>query len=79
VTTDLLERVPVDSITEQARQVKFWRSVATVIAAILFGAGWLVAKAFGVTWFALVWCGCAVREGWRDGRGVKPGQPSQVR
>jgi hypothetical protein len=79
MTTDLLERVPVDRITEQAREVRFWRSVLTLAAAFLFGLGWVTAKAFGLAWFAVVWAGCAVREGWREGRGVKPGQPSQVR
>ena len=77
--SSLTERIPISEITEQARQVRFWRSVATVIAGLLFYTTWAVAKGFGVAWFALVWCGCAVREGWREGRGVKPGQPSQVR
>jgi membrane protein required for beta-lactamase induction len=77
VTTDLLARVPVDRITEEARQVHPGRTLLTVIAAILFGLGWLVAKAFGVTWFALVWAAVAVREGWREAR-PKQG-PSPVR
>jgi hypothetical protein len=69
--TAVLDRVPVDSITEQARQVRFWRTVLTVVAGVLFGAGWLVAKLFGVLWLAAAWCAVAVREGWREGRGVK--------
>ena len=76
--TTLSERIPVDEITSQARQVRFWRSVAVALATCLFVAGWLVAKGFGIAWFGLVWCGCAVREGWRDGRGVTRG-PSQPR
>lgn len=75
--TTLSERVPVESITEQARQVRFWRSVATVVAACLFGLGWLAFKFFAVAWFAVVWCGCAVREGWRAGHGARQG-PSPI-
>lgn len=76
--TTLTERIPVDEITEQARQVHFWRSVATVIAAVLFGLGWVAFKFFAVAWFALAWCGCAVREGWREARHAPQG-PSPVR
>ena len=72
--TTLTERIPVDEITEQARQVHFWRSAATLVAAVLFGLGWVAFKFFAVAWFGVVWCGCAVREGWREGRGAKPSQ-----
>ena len=68
--TAVLDRVPLESITEQARQVRFRRTVLTVIAGVLFGAGWLVAKAFGVLWLAAAWSAVAVREGWREGRGT---------
>lgn len=75
--TTLTERFPVDEITAQAREVRFWRSVLTVIAAVLFGLGWLVAKAFGVAWLALAWSAVAVREGWREGRKVSRGPARQ--
>jgi hypothetical protein len=73
----LAERIPLDEITEQARQVRFWRTVLTVIAAALFGLGWVVAKAFGVTFLALAWSAVAVREGWREGRKVSRGPARQ--
>ena len=78
--TTLIDRIPVDvdAISQQAREVKFWRSVLTVIAACLFGVGWLAFKFFAVAWFAVAWCGCAVREGWRAGRHAPQG-PSPVR
>jgi hypothetical protein len=69
----------VDTITEQARQVRFWHSVATAVAFVLFGAGWLAAKGFGLLWFGLVWCACAVREGWREGRAEVNRGPSEPR
>ncbi len=77
MTTSVLDRVPVDAITEQARQVKFWRTALTVIAGVLFGAGWLTAKGFGVLWLASAWCAVAVREGWREGRGTVKHGPSR--
>jgi hypothetical protein len=70
MTTSVLDRIDLDAISEQARQVRFWRTVLTVIAGVLFGAGWLVAKLFGVLWLAAAWSAVAVREGWREGRGV---------
>ena len=76
--TTLTDRIPVDQITEQAKQVRFWRSVATVIAACLFGLGWVAFKFFAVLWFACAWSGVAVREGWREARNAPHG-PSQVR
>lgn len=68
MAASLLEQVPVDAITAQARQVRFGRVALTVIAAVLFGIGWLTARLFGALWLALAWTGVAVREGWRAGR-----------
>jgi hypothetical protein len=44
---------------------KTLRTVATVIAATLFGIGWLASAA---AWPGLCWCGRAVRLGWQEGR-----------
>lgn len=74
--TALLDRVPVESITEQARQVRFWRTVLTLIAGLLFGAGWVVAKGFAVGWLAGAWMFVAFRAGFRAGRGGPHG-PSE--
>lgn len=60
--------IPLDRITEQARQVKFWRSVLMALAGVLFGVGWLVAKGFGVLWLAVCWSAAAVRVGWQEAR-----------
>ena len=43
MTTEILARVPVDEITAQAREVKPGRTVLTVVAAVLFGLGWVPA------------------------------------
>jgi uncharacterized membrane protein YedE/YeeE len=63
-----LERIPTERITAQAREVHFWRTVLTLIAGLLFGIGWLLAKAFTAAWFALAWSALAVAEGWKTAR-----------
>jgi uncharacterized membrane protein YedE/YeeE len=64
----LITRVPVDRINEQVKQVRFWRTVATVLAGLLWGIGWLAAKCCALTWLALAWAVAAVRVGWADAR-----------
>ena len=66
--TSLTEILPVDEITEQARQVHMGRTLLTVIAAVFFCLGWTASRAF----FAMAWCAVAVRVGWQAGR--RPGQ-----
>jgi hypothetical protein len=78
VTTSVLDKVPVDQITAHAREVHFWRSVLTVIAAALFGLGWVTAKAFAVLWLALAWSAVAVKMGWQQGRAKTPAGPSGI-
>lgn len=62
--TAVLDRVPVDRITTQARDVHFGRTVLTIIAAVFFSLGWIVAK----VWLAVVWCAVAVKVGWAEAR-----------
>lgn len=64
----LLTRVPVERINRQARDIHFWRTVLTILAGLLFGIGFLTAKAFGVAWLAMAWTATAVRVGWQDAR-----------
>jgi hypothetical protein len=64
----VLDAVPVERITGRAREVRFTRTVLAAIAGLLFGIGWLVAKASGVAWLVLVWCAVAVSEGWQQAR-----------
>lgn len=60
----VLQRVPVDQITDRAGSVTFVRTVLTIIAAVLFAIGWLFSRG----WLAIVWCAMAVRIGWEAGR-----------
>ena len=74
MTTTVLDRVPVDAITERARQARPGRTLLTLIAGVLFGAGWLAAKAFAVVWLAGTWSWTAVGVGWQSAHGPSRGQ-----
>lgn len=64
----LLDGKRLDRITAEARQVHFGRVVLTVIAAVLYGIGWIAARTFGVIWLAAAWTAVAVKVGWVEGR-----------
>jgi uncharacterized membrane protein YedE/YeeE len=68
VAAALLNRVPLDQITREARHARPGRSILAVIAGFLFGLGWLLARTLGLAWFAVAWCGTAVKVGWQEGR-----------
>jgi hypothetical protein len=72
--TAVLERVPVDRISAEARDVPFGRTVLTVIAGILYGIGWLVGTTFTAFWRAVVWVAVAVKVGWQDARKPEAGE-----
>lgn len=69
--TAVLERVPVDRITAEARDVQFWRTVLTAIAGVLYGLGWLAGRTFTLLWRAVAWVGVAVKVGWQDARAAE--------
>lgn len=64
----VLDRVPLDKITAEARAISFVRTVLTLLAGILFGVGWVAAKTCQVLWFIGAWVFAAVRVGWREAR-----------
>lgn len=70
-TVAVLERVPLDRITVEAQEVRPGRTLLLALAGLLYGIGWLTAKAFGLLWFAAVWTGTAVKVGWTDARKPK--------
>jgi hypothetical protein len=67
----VLQRVPIDRITVEAKQVRPGRTILLAIAGLLYALGWLAAKAFGLVWFAAVWTATAVKVGWSDARKPK--------
>lgn len=72
----LQDRVPIDTITADARQARPGRAVLGLIGGALFMTGWLSAKAFGVLFMAGAWSFSAVKIGWREARGETLSQPS---
>lgn len=58
----VLDRVPVDDITAEARSVRFGATLLTLLGFLLFALGWIVSSA----WLAVCWCAVAVRAGWRQ-------------
>jgi hypothetical protein len=66
--TTAAERVPLDRISRRAHAARPGRTTLVVIAAALFGAGWVAYKACAVTWLAVAWCVSGVIEGWAEAR-----------
>lgn len=64
----VLERVPVDRITAEARDVDLGRALLTVVAAVLFAVGWLAGKVVGGLITAVAWSLAAVKVGWVEAR-----------
>jgi len=63
-----MQQATLDRIREEARALTPVRSLLTLIAAVLFGLGWVVSKAVGVVWLGIAWAVAAVKVGWRSGR-----------
>lgn len=61
-----LDRLTVDDITRQAREIAPGRTLLTWIGAVLFAVGWILHKTVAVIWLAGAWSFVAVREGWRE-------------
>lgn len=64
----LLDRFPVEEITQEARDIHPGRTLLTWVAALLFGVGWVAYKTCAVLWLAAAWVFVAVRKGWRTAK-----------
>lgn len=64
--------VPLERISAEARELKFARTMLTLLGGLLFGLGWIVARACRAVWSALAWSVAAVRVGWREGLAAPP-------
>jgi hypothetical protein len=76
--TAMLERVPLERISAEARQARPGRTALLVIAGVLFAVGWAAAKVAGVVWLALAWSATAVKVGWAEARQPRPADPGGV-
>lgn len=63
--TTLTGRVPLAEVSRRARQIRFGRTMLTLVTGLLFGAGWLAAKVFALAWLALAWGFTSARMGWQ--------------
>ena len=70
-----LDRVPLDRISAEARDVQFGRTVLLALAGLLYGVGWLAAKTFTLLWRAVAWMGVAIKVGWTEARKPTVGGP----
>jgi hypothetical protein len=66
--TAVLDRVPIDRISAEAREVHFGRTLLTIFAGVLYGIGWVAAKTVGLVWRAVAWSAVAVKVGWLEAR-----------
>lgn len=72
MTAGVLERVPVERINRQAADVKTGHALLSLIAGLFFAVGWLGGRIVPL----LMWCGFAVREGFRAAHG--PSRKMQI-
>jgi hypothetical protein len=62
--TTIVDRVPVERITAEARQVHLGRLLLTLLAGFFYVIGWVIAKFY----LGVVWCCVAVKVGFQEGR-----------
>jgi hypothetical protein len=63
----VLDDAVVGRIQTSAAQMHPGRTLLTLIAALFFALGWLVAKLARGVWLVLSWTIAAVRVGWQEG------------
>lgn len=62
----VLERIDVERISAEARQIHPGRTLLVVAAAVLYAIGWLTGTLVVGAWVALAWTFTAIRLGWQD-------------
>lgn len=77
---NVLDRVPLEQITAQAREIDPKQTILLIIAAILYSIGWVAGKAFNIVaralmllFRALAWSGVAIKVGWTEARKPRQG------
>jgi hypothetical protein len=74
LATRILDRVPLDRIEGEARQVHLGRALLTLLVGLFWALGWLAGKATLAIGFAYV----AAKTGFQDAR-TQAGRPPRVR
>ncbi|MFC9089003.1 hypothetical protein [Nocardiopsis dassonvillei] len=62
--------IPMERITDRARQIHPGRVALTAVGAALYGLGWVLAHAVIAVWRVIAWCAAAVMVGVSDARGT---------
>ncbi|MFW6034029.1 MAG: hypothetical protein ACOC9R_02735 [bacterium] len=70
--TTVLDRVPVDRVAAEAREIQFRRTALTLLAGLFFVVGWVAGKTLGAVWLAVAWSAAAVKVGWQEARRPPP-------
>ena len=70
-----LDRVSLERISAEAREVHFGRTLLLLLAGLLYGVGWVAAKVFILLWRAVAWMGVAIKVGWTEARKPQVGGP----
>jgi hypothetical protein len=65
-----LHRVPVETITADARQARPGRALAALIGAVFIAIGWVAGKAAIVIFMAVSYTLSSAKYGWRSARGT---------
>lgn len=69
--TTAFPKVGVDEVRHRASRMKFGQAVLTMITAVFWAVGWVVAKFFAVIWGISTWAAAAMQLGWREARGTR--------
>lgn len=64
MTTAMLDRVPVDQISERAGKIRFARALAGGIGLVFMAIGWCAAMTLPLAWKGAKWCYAAAEYGW---------------
>jgi hypothetical protein len=64
----IAQRVQLDRITAEARQIEIGRTLLTLIAVVLYAVGWLVGFVIKAAFVVVAWSFAAVKVGWNDAR-----------
>jgi hypothetical protein len=66
-TTQLLDRVPVDRIRDEAREIHVGRVLLSLLVGFFWLLGWLAGKVV----LGVQFCAAAVKVGWLEARGAE--------
>jgi len=63
----VLDEALVGRIQNRAAEIHPGRTLLTLVAALFFALGWIVAKVARGVWLVISWSIAAVRVGWQEG------------